>query len=41
MENWTLRELKKECRTLGISASGGKAELIERIVAAELSRHVA
>jgi hypothetical protein len=39
MENWTVVELRKYARRMGIKVSGNKAELIERIVAAELSQH--
>merc|ERR1719154_991850 len=31
LEEWTLKELKEECKTLGISEKGKKAQLIERI----------
>merc|ERR1719154_233255 len=31
LENWTLKELKEECKTLGLADKGKKAELIERI----------
>jgi hypothetical protein len=40
METWTVIELRKYARKLGISMTGRKAELIERIVRAELSQHV-
>lgn len=39
METWTVTELRKYARKLGISVMGRKAELIERIVSAELGRH--
>lgn len=39
METWTVTELRKYARRMGIKVSGNKAELIDRIVAAELSRH--
>merc|ERR1712128_45480 len=31
LEEWTLKELKEECKTLGLSEKGKKAALIERI----------
>merc|ERR1719341_3057312 len=31
LEEWTVKELKEECKTLGVSDKGKKAELIERI----------
>jgi len=31
LEEWTLKELKEECKTLGLADKGKKAELIERI----------
>merc|ERR1711936_1010274 len=31
LEDWTLKELKEECKTLGLSDKGKKADLIERI----------
>ena len=31
LEEWTVKELKEECTTLGVSDKGKKAELIERI----------
>lgn len=31
LEDWTLKELKEECKTLGLADKGKKAELIERI----------
>merc|ERR1719209_892800 len=31
LEEWTLKELKEECKTLGLSDKGKKAQLIERI----------
>lgn len=39
MESWTVTELRKYARKLRISTAGRKADLIERIVRAELSRH--
>merc|ERR1712142_518601 len=35
LEDWTVKELKEECKTLGVSDKGKKAELIERIRAAQ------
>ena len=34
LEEWTRKELKEECRTLGLSDRGKKAQLIERITKA-------
>jgi len=31
LEEWTLKELKEECKTLGLADKGKKAEIIERI----------
>ena len=31
LEDWTLKELKEECKTQGLSDKGKKAELVERI----------
>merc|ERR1712013_828201 len=31
LENWTVKELKEECKTLGLTDKGKKADLIERI----------
>merc|ERR1712241_1667687 len=31
LEDWTVKELKEECKTLGIADKGKKAELIARI----------
>merc|ERR1711936_1100727 len=31
LEDWILKELKEECKTLGLSDKGKKADLIERI----------
>merc|ERR1711892_617784 len=31
LEEWTLKELKEECKTLGLSEKGKKAAIIERI----------
>merc|ERR1711892_88034 len=31
LEDWTVKELKEECETLGLADKGKKAELIERI----------
>jgi len=31
LEDWTVKELKEECKTLGLSDKGKKTELIERI----------
>merc|ERR1711892_1555108 len=31
LEEWTVKELKEECKTLGLSDKGKKSELIERI----------
>ena len=31
LEDWTLKELKEECKTQGLSDEGKKAELVERI----------
>merc|ERR1711936_697745 len=31
LEDWTVKELKEECKTLGLADKGKKAELIERI----------
>ena len=31
LEDWTLKELKEECTTQGLSDKGEKAELVERI----------
>merc|ERR1712079_364729 len=31
LDDWTVKELKEECKTLGLSEKGKKAELIERI----------
>merc|ERR1711893_560155 len=30
-EDWTLKELKEECKTIGVSEKGKKADLIKRI----------
>merc|ERR1719317_521428 len=35
LEDWTVKELKEECKTLGLSDKGKKVELIERIRAAK------
>merc|ERR1712142_1409385 len=35
LEDWTVKELKEECKTLGLSDKGKKVELIERIRAAQ------
>merc|ERR1712142_579365 len=35
LEDWTVKELKEECKTHGVSDKGKKAELIERIRAAQ------
>merc|ERR1719341_1050242 len=37
LEEWTLKELKEECTTIGVSVKGKKAELIERIKEARSS----
>merc|ERR1719320_653452 len=31
LENWTVKELKEECKTLGLTDKGKKADLIEQI----------
>jgi len=31
LEDWTVKELKEECKTIGVSDKGKKAELVERI----------
>lgn len=36
LENWSLKELKKLAKDMGLSTSGTKAELIERIAAEEV-----
>merc|ERR1711892_1089611 len=37
LEEWSVKELKEECKTLGVSDKGKKAELIERIKEAKAS----
>jgi len=37
LEEWTVKELKEECKTLGVADKGKKAELIERITEARLA----
>merc|ERR1712215_559599 len=34
LEDWTIKELKEECKTLGLSDKGKKTQLIERITEA-------
>ena len=36
LENWSVKELKKLARDMGLSTSGTKAELVERITAEEV-----
>ena len=36
LENWSLKELKKLAKDMGLSTSGTKAELVERIAAEEV-----
>merc|ERR1711892_1472729 len=40
LEEWTVKELKEECKTLGLSDKGKKSELIERIKEARASTAV-
>merc|ERR1711892_1579546 len=37
LEEWTVKELKEECKALGVADKGKKAELIERITEARLA----
>merc|ERR1712123_17037 len=37
LEEWTVKELKEECKTLGVADKGKKAELIDRITEARLA----
>jgi hypothetical protein len=38
METWNVTELRKYARRLGVAVAGRKSDLIDRIVAAELSK---
>ena len=41
LEDWTVKELKEECKSLGLAEKGKKADLVERIKAHRAATEVA